>query len=145
MLVTGFESPPSLWDQDTTLQLNIDTADYVPGSPEVGGTFMAPVSGRVLVVVGGGARDNSASNRMFIAPRIFIGPQPVAENLVVDVNRNEWVTPGECSHYMYGSRASMITSLVPLRQHYAQLVYRNTGTGGTAEISTREIGVVPLP
>lgn len=39
----------------------------------------------------------------------------------------------------------MVDGLTPLTQHYARVVYHNTGAGGTADISVREIIVVPLP
>lgn len=147
--VTGFETPATSWDQDTTWQLNLSNTSYGPGDPEVGVTFMAPTSGRILLVIGGGGRDNTGNNRVFLGHEIYIGTQALQENLLFGPDFNEFVIPGEADESIYGSRAIVYNDLVPLRQHYARLVQRRSGTSDPAEdtpdIFVREVVVVPLP
>lgn len=146
-LVTGYDTPASAWDQDTTTQLNVSTVspDVTPGDPEVGVAFMAPTSGRVLVFFGGGARDNSANDRVLMFAEFYTGTRAIDANKLTDQTFTDYATPGEADTYMYGSRMWVLSGLTPLAVHYARLVHAVDGSGGTADISTREVGVVPLP
>lgn len=143
-LVTGYDTPPTVWDQDNTWQLNIDSTSFIPGDPEVGTTFMAPTSGRVLLILGGGGRDNEATNRVAIGPEIYTGTQPIDSNRVFEPDFNELWLPGEVTESIYASRVTMVSGLAPYEQHYARVVYRCTG-GDTCDIFVREVIVVPLP
>lgn len=144
-LVTGYETPVTQWDQDTTLQLNVASTSYIEGTPPVGVTFMAPTSGRVLLVIGGGARDNSGTADVLMAPEVYTGTQAIEANRVVTTGNRHAQFPGEVApHYIYQSRATVVTGLAPLQIHFARLLYR-ASTGGSCDISVREIIIVPLP
>lgn len=143
-LVKGFDTPTTAWDQDTSWQLNITATDPVPGDPEMGVTFMAPTSGRVLVIIGGGGRDNGGANRILMKPEVYAGTQAIPENIVDNGDFKDFTIPGEADEGLYGSRVSVLENLVPFRVHYARVVHAVTG-GTSCDIFVREILVAPLP
>ena len=59
--VYGVDFPPSQFDQDWTAISNITSTSYIVGPTEVAVTVTAPTSGRVLVSVAGGIRNNAAT------------------------------------------------------------------------------------
>lgn len=132
---------------DDTNQENISTTTYTAGSPVVDRTFVAPTSGRILLIVGGGARDNAGtpSNRAFITPEVFEGvdasgtqvlPPDVTTRGVTSVNTSS--TPG------FWCRASLLEGLTPEATHYARVLYRVDG-GTTVDVIARDIEVIPVP
>lgn len=145
MNVTGVDTPPSAWAQDDTVQLNQVNTTYSAGTPEVGTTFVAPTSGRVRITVGGGIRDNTGTDRIFMSPQVFKGPNSSGtEILVPSTALHGYSNTGNSTEYGYASRVCMLDSLTPGETYYARVMHLcNTGAG-TADMSTREILIVPL-
>jgi hypothetical protein len=142
--VQSIDTPRTVMAQDDTPQLNLTSSSYVPGSPEVGVYFIAPTSGRVLVTVGGGARDNTNDNRVFLSPQIFQDDVNGSVVLAPSVTFYGYGTPGSNADYVFGSRTSMIENLSPGRRYYARVMMAaEQGTGSTADVAVREIMVEP--
>lgn len=150
MLVTGVDFPSSMSASDDTLQLNLTNAAYAAGSPEVGGAFTAPTSGRIRITVGGGLRDNSNVDRLFLSPQVFRGPNSSGtEVLAPSVTVRGVGSTGLGTDFHHESRASLLQGLIPGETYYARLMFVVSPGGGapnnTADISARDISVIPVP
>jgi hypothetical protein len=151
--VEGRDTPRSVWEQDQTPIENFtDPLTPKPGNPEVGVVFLAPPSGRVLVVVGGQIRDNAGINRVFLKPEIYRGTSAAFANLrVQDGSFHEFVSSPNETQYMAGSRMYVQTGLRAGYEHYARVLHwaenpaDPANTAATSDVATREIIIVPLP
>lgn len=147
--VRALDFPPSQQVMDRTSQLNLTNTTYATGSPEIAVRFQAPTSGRVLVTVSAGVRNNSATvDRVWVAFTIHEG-DPNSGNTVA----TEEVKYGVSNHaisdasddFAYGSNSFPVAGLDPGTFYYARIRHKVTVGGGTADISTRSITVIPLP
>lgn len=146
-LVKALDYPPAVWAQDTTTITNPSNNSYTAGSPQVGVTFTAPTSGRVLLIVGGGVGQN-AGNRIFLSPEVRVGSASGAVVLTPSVTNRGFSSDNVAVGFHYGSRESVLEGLTPGVVYYARVMYAvatSDGAGNNADISCREIGVVPLP
>lgn len=142
--IQSVDTPRTVMAQDDTVQTDLTSSGYVVGTPEVGVFFIAPSTGRVLVTVGGGARDNTNNNRVFLSPQIFQEDANGLEVLAPSVTFYGYGTAGSNADYVFGSRVVMIESLSPGRKYYARVVMAaEQGTGSTADVAVREIMVEP--
>lgn len=145
--VYGRDFPPSQWDQDWSSITNITSTAFIVGSPEVGVNFTAPSSGRVLICVGAGIQNNAATlEQAAVAYALFLesadGPVLVNADARNGVQGQGIAVSGQV-RYLGGY--SMEENLIPGRNYYAQLRYRSILGNGTADIASRDIGVIPLP
>lgn len=146
--VYGKDMPPAVFDQDWTSILNISSTTYTAsqsGIGEVGVTFTAPTSGRVLVIVGGGLRNNAATQDRAIVTYRLYQDSSAGNQIVLASADNGIISIGVAvsQEYQYQCTYNMEETLTPGRQYYAQIAYRVTG-GNTADIATRQITVIPL-
>lgn len=147
--VYGQDLPPTQYDQDWTVILNIVGTGYVPGTPEVGVNFTAPTSGRVLVTIGAGVRNNAATGeRAIVTFQVFQdnanGPAVVGASFNSGVV-SAGVAVAQEFHYI--GTFKMVQNLTPGRNYYARVVHRTssiTVAPGTADIASRDICVIPL-
>lgn len=152
--IYGSDWPPAVSAYDDTQLLNLTSSPYVSGNPEVGVYFTMPPSGRVLITVHGGARDNTNDNRVFLSAEVH---ENGVNGLVIwapTVPMGGFGTPGSNADYMYGSRSFMFTvdaSTVDdpvvsgARQYYVRVMYSvEVVTGTTADIANRGIIVEPV-
>lgn len=129
---------------------NITSTTFVVDS-QVTFTFTAPASGAVLVIVGGGSRDDSgAGNKAELDFEIYEGtsaagtPKKQASTTtsaavgVIGLGG----TGNRGLDYAYFSRGSVISGLKPGATHFARLMYRCTA-GTTVDISARDLTVIP--
>ncbi len=149
-IITGLDLPPAVYDSDDTLLLNLTVLDYTVGSPEVGVTFVAPTSGRVRLTVGGGLRDSSAVDRVFLSPQVFRGSSSSGtEVLAPSVTIRGFGSTDKSNEFVYASRTSMLTGLTPGTTYYARVMYvvspAAAAANATADIGFRDIAVVPVP
>ncbi|MEU8055719.1 hypothetical protein [Microbispora bryophytorum] len=146
-VVKSLDTPSSAWNFDDTILTQISSAAYTEGVPEVGVTFMAPTSGRVVITIGGGLRDNgSNATRIFMAPQVFLGTDSSGtEILAPTVGQYGIGSAGEQAEFMYYSRTANLTGLTAGRVYYARVMYQtsNTPASPSADIACREIGVAP--
>jgi hypothetical protein len=146
--------PEAVHDQSTNSLLNLSNVDpnYQAGpnidQPEVGVTFRAPKSGKALLIIGGGARDNTGTNRVFLTVELFKATRgsgiPVINAESATFLEYGWAASGDASQYMYSSRVSLLEGLEPGATYYARVMHSVEG-GATADINVREITVVPAP
>lgn len=129
-------------------QLNMTDTSYVNGTPEIAVRFIAPTSGRVLVVCGGGVRNNTTANedRIFLSFRIFEG-DPNDNDLIQteEVKYGRSNTAAGNDDYQYGGHGTMVGGLTPGTFYYAQFRHRTALGSGTADIAFRSLLVIPIP
>lgn len=143
-IVSALDTPRTVWAFDDSLQLNLTSTDYVAGSPEVGVRFVAPSTGRVLLTVGGGCRDNTNDNRVFLAPQVFQDDSSGTEVLAPSVEQYGYSPPGTASAFMSGSRSSLLSGLTPGQVYYARVMMSaEIATSSSADVAMRDISVEP--
>lgn len=146
--VKALDFPPPVWAQDTTAINNPSNSSYSAGSPEVSVTFVAPTSGRVLLIVGGGLGNSAGADRIFLAPEVRLTNSAGAMVLTPSVT-NRGISSDNCSSgFHYGSRESVLEGLTPGTVYFARVMHAvSTSDAGasTADIAARDITVVPVP
>lgn len=146
--VYGMDFPPSAYDQDWTSQLNVTSTAYISGTPSVAVNITAPSSGRVLVCVGAGIRNNSDpanGDTVIVTYRILedhsLGPVFTAESAY----RGTTTVGTSIEEYRYSGNYALEDDLTPGRNYYIQVRHRSTGGVGTVDIASRNILVIPVP
>jgi hypothetical protein len=148
--VYGQDFPPAVYDQDWTSILNMTSTSYAAsgtGIPEVGVAFTAPTSGRALLVIAGGLRNNAANtDRAVLTYRLYEDSSAGNQTVLAQFN-NALVSCGTSSsqEYQYGATYDLLENLEPGRQYYVQLAYRCVSGSGTADIASRQVTVIPMP
>lgn len=143
---TDFPRAHQVYSQES--QTNLTSTSYGNGSPEIAVRFMAPTSGRVLVVCSGGVRNNTTANedRVFLSFRIFEG-DPNNNDLIQteEVKYGRSNTSAGNDDFQYGGHGTMVAGLTPGTFYYAQFRHRTTLGSGTADIAARILFVTPIP
>lgn len=146
--VKALDYPPAKFAQDATQINNPTTASYITGTPEVSVTFVAPTSGRVLLIVGGGLGNSAGSDRVFLSPEVRLTNSGGALVLSPSVTNRGFGSDNCSAAFHYGSRESVLDGLTPGQVYYAVVKYVvSTSDAGasTADIAARDITVVPIP
>lgn len=145
--VRGLDTPVTVWRQDNTLQANVSGVGGVSnaGTPECRVSFLAPSSGRVLLIYGGQARDSGGTDEAHIVAWIqepdFTTPSGGQMN-----NRYSFAVSPPESQYICGSQMMVFGGLEPGREYVASARVGNiAGAGATIDFAVREVIVVPLP
>lgn len=146
--IKALDYPPAVWAQDSTQINNPANTGYILGTPEVSVTFIAPTSGRVLLVVGGGLGNSAGSDRIFLSPEVRLTNSAGAVIVQASVTERGYGSQNQAAAFHYGSRESVLDGLTPGQQYWAAVKYvRIDDPAGTttADIAVREILVAPLP
>jgi len=144
--VHGRDMPPAQFDLDWTTISNITTTSYITGTPSVGVTFTAPSSGRVLVAIGCGIRNNAATTERAIVTFAIL-----EDNIDGVVHTAVDGASGVMSQgvplsqdFTYMGSLKMVSDLTPGKGYLCQVYYRSTAGAGTVDISSRDVSVIPL-
>ncbi|MEU8362313.1 hypothetical protein AB0C27_40475 [Nonomuraea sp. NPDC048882] len=145
--ISADDLPRAVWGSEGTSHTNIPSTTFIAGSPSCECTFIAPKSGSVLLSVGLGASGDAGGQRVIITPEIrendVSGSVVLAANTTTEVLRG-CAVPGQATANAHRSRTTLLTGLTPGATYYGRTMHRATGTG-TADLSVREIVVVPTP
>lgn len=144
------DRPDAAGDESQDGIAGITDTSFVTGSPVVETLFDAPPSGTVLVFVGGGARDNTSTNKIEMDYEIYEGIDATGTLVkAVSASQTGYISLGgnvggspAGADYHYYSRGRLVRGLTAGATHYARLMYRATG-GTTADISDRQLIVIP--
>jgi len=138
--------PESVRVVENTDQNNITSTAFTAGSPECSTTFVAPLSGRVAVIVGAEMRnEDTGNNRVFVTFEIRLGS--VAGAVVqAAVNARGVSTTGDAqaSQFMTHGNMSMVETLTPRATYFIRAMH-HVDAGTLNDIGHRRICVVPLP
>ena len=144
--IKAADFPPTVQAFDSTGIANIAATVFTTGTPEVGVFFVAPTTGRVLMTVGGGVRNNAAnSDRLFLAPQVFQDNSSGTEILAPNVTQYGCGSGGgfTTDDYQYLSRESLLEGLTAGQVYYARVQYSTVSGAGTCDLSARQIIVKP--
>lgn len=137
--------PATVESLDNTTNANLTNTAFATGTPVVDLTFVASTTGRALVTVTSGLRDNSSTNRIVTTFELYLGTS-AAGTLVIGSSGStlqyECTQPGQANNYMYVSRTTLVDSLTPGATYYARHMNKVSG-GTTADISLRALTVRP--
>lgn len=141
------DRPATAYSTDGTSITNIVSTTFITGTPTVATTFTAPTSGRVLLVVTMGFRDNGGTDRVIAAPNVFLGTDATGTEVLSTAStlETECTSAPEATAFYYVSRTSLLEGLTGGSTYYARLLYKVASGAGTADISRRELLVVPTP
>lgn len=135
----------TMTDVDQTAINNITSTTFITGSPTVELTFVAPESGKVLITISSGARDNGGTNRIVCAPELYLGTDASGTAVFTTATSTidkELTSAGQVANFQYVSRTMLQTGLTAGATYYARLLYKvNAGT--TADLNMRELIVRP--
>jgi hypothetical protein len=147
--VYGVDFPPSQYDQDWTVQANIASTSYASGTPEVAVSITAPTSGKVLVCLGAGIRNNAspATNERAVVTYRVLEDGGNGDVFTSESAYRGIISPGPvvASTYAYRGTFSLERGLTPGRQYYIQMRHRSTSGAGAVDIASRDITVIPVP
>lgn len=145
--VYGEDFTPTVFDQDWTEQLNLTNTSFAAGTPEVSVNFTAPTSGKAFVMLGGGVRNNAATNeRIILTYEIYqdstFGSRFQAANQDLGIKSCGIAAAQE---YTYRGNFSLATGLTPGALYVFRVVQACVNGAGTADIASRDIAVIAVP
>lgn len=145
--IKALDWPPAVFAQDITQINNPTNTSYIVGTPEVSVTFVAPTSGRVLLVVGGGLGNSAGGDRIALVPEVREDNSSGALVLSPTVTERGYSTQNQSIGFHYGSRESILDGLTPGQTYYAVVKYAIFDDAGasTGDIACRDILVAPVP
>lgn len=137
--------PESVTVQENTDQLNVTSTTFIAGTPSCETTFIAPMSGRVLVGVSGEIRnDDTAGNRLFLTFEMRLTSVAGAVVQSASVTRGVSTTGDTtASQFMTFGNQSMVEGLTAGSTYYVRTMQRVDG-GTTNDIGHRRLVVIPM-
>lgn len=145
--VYGIDFPPSGYDYDWTPITNVTSTLYIAGDVEVAVSVTAPSSGRVLVCMGCGIRNNAATaERAIVTYRIFEdSPDGALFSEPLDDRGVKSCGIAQSQEYQYHGNMDLVSGLTPGKSYYFQIVHLSLLGDGTVDIASRNILVIPVP
>lgn len=145
--VYGLDFPPSQFDQDWTTIANVTSTSVVVGTPEVAVKFTAASSGRALIAVGCGVRNNAATaERLTVSFRVL--EDDIGGGIFLDhTERNGVKSNGIAASqdFVYRGNFALVEGMTPGKGYFAVVTHVSLLGDGTADISSRNITVIPVP
>lgn len=144
--VRALDTPPAA--SDTQLDsFSFTHTTYGVGSTsgiyaDCGTAFMAPTTGRVLVILSGQIRNN-AINTTRMAPVIREGPVIGSGAVIVPANDVNSITNQGNNADILAAQVALIENLSPGEVYNARLEHRVSG--GTGTLRNRRVVVIPSP
>lgn len=144
-VVKALDFPPSQYDLEDTLQSNINVSGYTAPTNACSVTFTAPTSGRVKLVVGAGARDDTNNIQVFVTAEIR--ETNVSGSIVLGASayRNGYISEPEASDYLYHSRITLVEGLTPGQVYFARIMISDDSASNTADLRLKNLAVIPVP
>lgn len=145
-LVKAADFPATKGSADNTDINNIADVTFVTGSPEVAVTFTAPTSGQVLIINGGGCRNNTGTDQVYLGVEVRETNGSGAVVYSPTINGKDTLSCADQStSHEYKSRYMVLSGLTAGGTYYARIQYRTRDGDSTADISSRSIIVQPIP
>lgn len=137
-----------LQDEDGTSITGISSTSFIPGSPVVKVTFVAPPSGAVVITVTGRIAQTSNGNEAQLGWILRAGAVVGSGTIIADVSVDRCVGTGQAVNVsgpagVTASNRWMKTSLTPGTTYHAYTVHRTT-TAGNAAVYYRHLLVEPV-
>lgn len=136
--------PPAVKARDDTSITNQTSTSYIPGSPENGVAFVAPVSGRVGLIVAGDIRQNDSSDRIFMTCEVYEGDDSGGTEVLAASAFRGISTSGQSGEAQIHGNMSQLDGLTAGDTYFIRSVFRVEG-GSTNDVFSRSVTVIPLP
>ena len=129
---------------DPTEQANVTSTSFVPWDPEITTLFIAPTSGRVLVLIRAGFdEDAGETERGVVAPQIRKSDRngPIHQDAGISANSCS-SSSYEAPLFQYVSRLTVVEGLQPGHIYWAQVMVLVSG-GSNVDISNAQLHIIP--
>lgn len=141
-IITGTDAPASGRDDDTTSQGSITSTSYAAGANVCGTTFVAPTTGRVLVIWRAGHIDNNTAGAdTFLSVEVRQGSS-IGSGTVELAAADDWAVQHEGVNEVGFGTAYPVERLTAGSTYNARTMHRVSA--GTGTVDDREIIVIPL-
>lgn len=143
-LIKSYDSEQ--YASDETTISNPTNTSYAAGSPEVSVTFMAPTSGRLVLVVGGSVGNSAGGNRIFLSPEVREDDSSGDVVLSPSVIPHGYSSIRGAGGFHYGSRRTLLEGLTAGATYFARVMHVVVSADGgtnTSDINARDITVAP--
>lgn len=138
--------PESVQVSDDSDILDITSTSFIAGTPECSTTFVAPMSGRVGVVVAAEIRNSdTAGNRVNVTFEMRLGTTSAGTLVVAaDIVRGVGTTGDTtASQFMVHGNMTMVQGLTAGSTYFIRTMHKVDG-GTTNDIGNRRLVVIPL-
>lgn len=145
-IIRALDFPPAEYASDETTISNPTNTSYAAGSPEVSVTFMAPTSGRLVLVVGGSVGNSAGGNRIFLSPEVREDDSSGDVVLSPSVIPHGYSSIRGAGGFHYGSRRTLLEGLTAGATYFARVMHVVVSADGgtnTSDINARDITVAP--
>lgn len=150
VMVAGSNPQPVFVSDSTSLAVALSMT-YVPGTPVVGASFVAPDSGKAFVTVGGRFQNETTANTTYLGFEVrtgaTVGGGTVVTGYAADNGRAVGVganATGFTFARLGASRRWLVTGLTPGTSYNARVMYAGQVAGGTATIFNRDLTIEPV-
>ena len=138
--------PDPVASYDNTTIANLTNTTFAVGSPVVELTFEAGTTGRALITLAAGARDNSGGNaRVICTFELYLGTSSAGTGIILSSGSTleyECTSAGQALGFQYVARTALVTGLTPGSTYYARVMHKASASGG-GDIAMRELTVRP--
>lgn len=140
--------PATVESLDNTSNANLTNTTFATGTPVVDLTFVAPTTGRVLLTVTAGSRDNTGTDRVVCTFELYLGTS-AGGTLVIGSSGStlqyECTCAGQADAYQYVSRTTLVDSLTSGATYYVRHMNKTASGSGSADCTLRALTVRPTP
>lgn len=142
-VISGADVTATASHNETTDQTGITSTSFVAGSPVCGVAFIAPTTGRVLVMWGGELDHNTAGRETYLSFEVREG-SVVGSGTVVYAADDSWSASNQGVNNCGAGVMHDVPDLTPGATYNVRLMHRVT-VGGNGAVTRREVSVQPLP
>lgn len=145
-LISATWWPESVQAEELTDILDVTSTVFIAGTPACSTTFVAPMSGRVGVVVSAEMRNSdTGGNRINVTFELRLGTTAAGTLIVAaDIVRGVGTTGDTtASQFMIHGNMTMLQNLTPGSTYFIRTMHKVDG-GTTNDIGARRLVVIPL-
>lgn len=149
--IAAADWPQTKSSYEATQHLNLSTTSFSKGTVNVEITFTAPTSGRVLIYIGGNARNNSyngTTNTDYIIMSAELRETNSSGTIIQATATQGMYTcrwAGPMTAFCVRQRVSMKDGLTPGGTYWLSHQFRTANGSSSADIDRRYLIVRPLP
>lgn len=141
--ITALDMPPAEENTDNATVFDNSNTSFADGDPPVNQLFIAPTSGKVIVIIGGGIRVASGSGRAQLAISVREDDQNGVNIQPAILKESAMGGSTTETSYAYSSRSIVVEGLEPGRTYIARALHRTTASGAPMDYANRNIIVIP--
>lgn len=137
------DTPETVFAEQTTDISNVSSTTYIL-TTNVGVTFVAPTSGRVLIVTGVGADTDNTTDRLLVSNQVYLGTDATGTLVVAADDLQALRISTQATATLTETFVRFVSGLTPGSTYFANTAYR-VSAGAVADMSNQQITVIPMP